>query len=393
MKRFLALFLIFMLIASILCGCGQKISPADAFAEIDIENTDELLNDKLIKALSKTEFKEPKNIIFMIGDGMGQNIITATETAFSDKLFDGKLAINHLPVKGWSRTRSADNALTDSAAGATALATGYRTGNGVVAMNKELTESYETVLERAAKNGKSTGVVVTKAVTDATPAAFTSHVESRNMQTEIASQQLNLLKTGTLDLLLGGGFSYFNSDNNQALFEAAKKDHITFIDDFSAAKVIKLPLLGLFASGELDTTEKPTLAEMTHLALKNLSQDENGFFLMVEGSQIDTRAHENNIWGEVGEMWQFDKAIAVALNFVRYYPDTVLIITADHETGGLTLPKNLSRENISECTYETGGHTQQNVPVFAIGYGTEKLGCEQNNTDIGSFIFKLLENI
>lgn len=390
MKRILSLLLILALIITAFCGCKEEKAVAKDFSKLNPEKVEQLVDKNLISVLSDLEFKSAKNIIFMIGDGMGQNIITATEVVYADKLYEGRLAINHLPVKGWSRTRSADNPITDSAAGATALSTGYRTANGVVAMNKDCTENYETVLEFAAKKGKSTGIVVTKAVTDATPAAFSAHAVNRNLQTGIAFQQLTALKDGTLDLLLGGGYASFATDESLALLESAKQDGLTFDNEFDSIKKASLPMLGLFKTGVLDSTEKPSLAQMTHLALTKLSQDKNGFFLMVEGSQIDSRAHENNIWGEVGEMRHFDNAIAVALNFVSSHPDTVLIITADHETGGLELPEKLTKETIDQCTYKNGDHSNKNVPVFAIGYGTEKLGVEQDNTDIGKFIFELL---
>lgn len=389
MKKFLSLLLILVLLITLFCGCKEK-AVAKTFSEINPENVEELVDKNLVSTLSALEFKEAKNIIFMIGDGMGQNIITATEAAFSEQLYEGKLAINRLPVKGWSRTRSADNEVTDSAAGATALSTGHRTANEVVAMDVACEISYETLLERASKKGKSTGIVATKSVTDATPAAFSAHVSNRGLQEEIASQQLTSFKDGTLDLLLGGGYTYFATHANLAALESAKQAGLTLSNDFDEIKKSSLPMLGLFEAESLDTTEKPSLAEMTYLALERLSDNENGFFLMVEGSQIDTRAHENNIWAEVGEMRYFDNAIAVALNFVCNNPDTVLVITADHETGGLELPQNLTKDNVSECTYQDTGHTAANVPVFAIGYGTEKLGVEQNNTDIAKFLFELL---
>lgn len=392
MRKILSLLLIFVLISSLFCGCKSDLPPEQAFAQIEVNDTENLLNRDLIKALDKTEFQKPKNIIFMIGDGMGQNIITATEATYTDKLFEGKLAINYLPIKGWSRTRSADNPITDSAAGGTALSTGYRTANGVVAMNKDCTENYETVLEFAAKKGKSTGIVVTKSVTDATPAAFSAHAVNRNLQEDIALQQIHALQNGTLDLLFGGGYSFFATDDNLAALDKAKQGGLTFINSFKECENSSLPLLALFETGVIKADDEPSLAAMTHSALKKLSADKNGFFLMVEGSQIDSRAHENNIWGEVVEMREFDNAIAVALNFVRLYPDTLLIITADHETGGLTLPKNISKENLDQCTYKTGEHTNTNVPVFAIGYGAEKLGKEQDNTDIAKFLFNILKD-
>lgn len=301
------------------------------------------------------------------------------------------MAINYLTNKGYSRTRSANSAITDSAAGGTALSTGYRTNNGVVGMSPNLEENYQNVLELAAKKKKSTGIIATKAVTDATPAAFSAHVETRALQEEIASQQIKLLEDGTLDILLGGGHVYYRNNKNIELLEEACKKGVTLTDTFSDTLKASLPSIGLFAMDALDSSDSPSLAAMTHLALNKLSENKKGFFLMVEGSKIDTYGHQNNIYREINEMWDFDEAISVAMHFVAQNPDTILIITADHETGGLTLPDEPTKANIGECTYKTVDHTSKNVPVFAVGYGTEKLACEQDNTEIAKFIIKTLK--
>jgi hypothetical protein len=157
------------------------------------------------------------------------------------------------------------------------------------------------------------------------------------------------------------------------------------------ASKAKLPLVGLFASDALNTTAPniPSLAEMTELALDLLSEDENGFFLMVEGSQIDTKAHDNAFEKQMYEMYQFDCAITVVMEFMAKHPDTVLIVTADHETGGLYFPREDHKED-GAYVYLSDDHTSINVPVYAMGYGTEALGGIIENTDIAGFVAGLL---
>lgn len=378
-----------LLIATLLfcSGCGKK-GAADtqnkqlyneAVAALQKAEPDESglyeMSSYLVTALENAAYTEPKNIIVMIGDGMGFPIIEAAEIVNGDELYEGTLAMNYLPVQGTSCTYSASDQITDSAAGATAIATGYKTMNGTVAMDSKGMESFKTVLELAAEKGKSTGVVATKAVTDATPAAFTAHVISRTMQPEIAGMQLERLADGTLDLLLGGGYKYFDVEQNAEALTKATEAGVKYTHEWSEASAAELPVLGLLAENMLDTADEalPTVAEMTDYALKALSKDENGFFLMVEGSQIDTYGEKNEFDREVKELYDFDCAVAVAMRYVALNPDTVLIVTADHETGNLTLPENPTKENIKASFYTTGKHTCKTVPILAAGYQTEKL--------------------
>ncbi len=346
----------------------------------------------LVTALENAAYTEPENVIVMIGDGMGFPIIEAAQVVHGDELYQGTLAMNYLPAQGTSCTYSASDQITDSAAGATAIATGYKTMNGTVAMDSKGKESFKTVLELAAEKGKSTGVVATKSVTDATPAAFTAHVISRTMQQEIAGMQLEKLADGTVDLLLGGGYKYFDAEQNAAAVTKATDSGVKYTHEWSEASGAELPVLGLFAENMMDTTDEelPTVAEMTDYALKTLSKDENGFFLMVEGSQIDTYGEKNEFDREVKELYDFDCAVAVAMRYVALNPNTVLIVTADHETGNLTLPENPTKENIKESFYTTGKHTCKTVPILAAGYQTEKLAGMNENVDIARFIAGLL---
>lgn len=356
------------------------------------ENGIYAVTEELVVALSNAAYTEPKNIIFMIGDGMGYNIIEAAEKVYSDELYEGTLAMKYMPVKGTQSTYSTSSEITDSAAAATALSTGYKTKNKTIALSVDGQDTYKTTLELAAENGKSTGVVATKAVTDATPAAFTAHVESRTLQEEIANMQLEKLMNESLDLLLGGGYQYYETEANAALLKSTVDAGLTYTKDWDEVIDAELPVLGLFAKISMDTTDiqLPTLAEMTTYALEKLSEDEDGFFLMVEGSQIDTFGEKNEFDRQVEELYDFDCAVAVAMRYVALHPDTVLIITADHETGGVTLPIGLTLENTSEICYATKKHTCKAVPVFAAGYGTDALTGIQENTDIAIFVAGLL---
>ncbi len=351
------------------------------------ENGHYAVSEELVFALQNTEYTEPKNIIYMIGDGMGANIIQATQEKYADELYGNKLAINYLTQVGTQSTYSASDKITDSAAGGTALATGKKTSNYTVGMDKTHTTNFKSVLELAAEKGKSTGIIATKSVTDATPASFTAHVEDRKMQNEIAKQQLVKLSDGTLDLVLGGGSEYYEFFDNDAEFDAAEEMGMSYSEKWEDTLDDKLPLVGLYARDALNTTAAylPTLAEMTDFALEKLSEDENGFFLMVEGSQIDSMAHDNDLEKEIHEMYQFDNAIAVAMRYVALHPDTLLIVTADHETGGLYFPEEGYGEG-KDYIYLSEEHTSVNVPVFALGDGIKELDTIKENTDIAGFV-------
>lgn len=389
---------LFLTVALLLCGCSKGPEVLDYEGAIEwLEQSKPdadgkyAVTEQLIFALENTEFKEAKNIIYMIGDGMGANIIQATQEKYAGELYGNQLAINYLNYMGTQSTYSASNQITDSGAGGTALATGKKTSNYTIGMNPEHTENYKSVLELAAEKGKSTGIVVTKSVTDATPATFTAHVEDRLLQNEIAKQQLEKIADGTLDIVLGGGSEYYEYFDNDAAFDAAEDAGMSYSERWEETLDDTLPLVGLYASDALLTSSAatPTLAEMTELALGLLSEDENGFFLMVEGSQIDTMAHDNDLEKQIREMKQFDEAIAVAMKYVALHPDTILIITADHETGGLYFPEE-GYGNGENYKYLYDDHSCINVPVYALGYGIEELEGIKENTDIAGFVASIL---
>jgi len=359
--------------------------------ELRLDGSSEV-SEELLIALNNAEYKQPENIILMIGDGMGYNIIEATQRVYRESLYNETLAMNYMPFQNSHCTYSVDSDVTDSAAGATALATGFKTANKVVSMDYMSRESFESILELAAQKGKSTGIIATKSVTDATPAAFTTHVSSRDMQTDIAEMQLKKIEEGLLDLVLGGGRSYYEHESNKEFLISMQASGMNYVNCWEEIYETDLPIVGLFSEKELDTLDDtiPTIAEMTDFALNILDDNEEGFFLMVEGSQIDTYGEKNTFERQVKEVYDFDCAVAVAMRYVALNPNTVLIITADHETGDLWIPEKAEKE--SEVIYEYGtyNHTNKMVPIFAAGYGVEALSGFVENTDIGIFIASLL---
>ncbi|MBI3016977.1 MAG: alkaline phosphatase [Deltaproteobacteria bacterium] len=275
-----------------------------------------------------------KNVIFMIGDGMGYNQIHISQELLGKKLF-----LTTLPVSGMVFTSSANNRVTDSAAAATALATAHKTNNQSLGKDPQ-GQDLPSLLEKLKKTGKRTGLVTTTSLTDATPAAFATHVSNRKEHPLIAQW---LLKN-KVDLLLGGGRKYF-----LPLLSQFKKEHyelITSTQELSHILPLKNKrLLGLFHEEHLnyeidreeipEMAEEPSLSQMTQAALQFLKNSPKGFFLMVEGGKIDHAGHEIDLATMAREVLEFDHAIEKAVAFAKKRKDTLIIVTADHETAAL----------------------------------------------------------
>ncbi len=328
----------------------------------------------------------PFSVIFMIGDGTGLNYWSAARMAFPD------LAVEQMPVVGLVGTESADSRVTDSAAGATAYASGVKTYNGALGVGPD-TVPAETVLEEAAGEGKATGLVATSTIVHATPAAFASHVPSRNLYFLIADQ---MARAG-VDVMLGGGRVFFDPsvrpDSTDLL--ALLRRRATVID--SAAGLDGLDLSGVDRLVGFTAPRQPpaaaerrqSLARLTDMALEILARDRDGFFLMVEGSQIDWRGHENAPLAEVlPELGDFNGAIQAALAFQKKRPNTLVVVTADHETGGLALHPDST--GAFGAHYTTGNHTAGMVPLFAVGPGADRLAGIRENDDVGRIIMELI---
>ncbi|PCF60823.1 alkaline phosphatase [Staphylococcus delphini] len=288
----------------------------------------------------------PKNVIFLVGDGMGPAYNTAyryfadnpdtkeiERTAFDDYLV------------GTQQTHSDDEKenITDSAAAGTAISTGYKTYNGAIGVDKQQND-LETVLERAKKIGKSTGLVSTAEITDATPAAYAANVDDRDKKDEIAQQFYNqrIQNQHKVDVILGGGAKYFGKENGN-ITEQFKNDGYGVVTNRQQLENAKEDqLLGLFADKnmplEIDADDdQPELADMQNAALDRLSKNDKGFFLMVEGASIDKQGHSNDVTGVMSEMEAFEKAFANAIDYAKANPDTLVVATADHSTGGLSM--------------------------------------------------------
>ena len=344
----------------------------------------------------------PRNIILFIGDGMGA--VHRTAAQWVQVGLAGKLEMDDLPVNGWSRTASADNAVTDSAAGATALATGVRTNNGWLAIGPEHS-ALTTILEYARVEGKSAGLVTTVQVWHATPAAFAAHVEDRNLMDEIAGQMFD----EGVEVMLGGGENQFlpnsvagcfgngtRGDTRNLLAEAvaAGYTHVCTAPELEAIDASATSrLVGLFADEEMGRPYSPGLATMTQRAIDVLSRDPQGFFLMVEGGRIDKAAHANNGAEAIADTLGLDEAVAVGKAFAASAGNTLVIVTADHETGGMALvpgsacatpngPFNILDDGQFCVTWTTTGHTSADVPVTASGPFAYMLSGSYDNTHI-----------
>ncbi len=352
---------------------GELYSKIITFTSADLNKT------------KTTKFVQPKNVIYMIGDGMGLNDI-AICNKFSEDKFEFGLLIDHLPNIGTATTHSASNAITDSAAGGTALATGLKTNNGTIGKDTGGAD-LKNVSELARELGKKIGVITNDNAYGATPAAFLVHDPSRQ-NTEAISRKIFLMKP---DFFVGSDTTGFTNAIKSATITSTVYDSVNwaftfdeFVPKLQDKNTNNLPFFGI--APLVDNQ----LAHTTEIALNTLKNNEEGFFLMVENTGADNAGHSNNIANKVSTVAMFDKAIAVAAKFCIENPDTILIITSDHETGGVTLP-NKEDYLLSEVTFTTNQHSAADVGVFAMGYGTEYFnGKKVDNTDIALFVMLAL---
>jgi alkaline phosphatase len=322
----------------------------------------------------------------MIGDGMGMGQLEAASLYRHG--VRGRLAMEHLPYRGEVRTGTASG-IADSAASATAMATGTMTYNGDVGVDRR-SLPVETLVEHAHSRGWATGVVTTTSLPHATPAAFTAHVTSRNSMTVIASQMVNLTHP---DVMLCGGTAYFapRGPGSLRLDDGLWDDlliagyRMVFTrDDLTAAVAQGAPrVFGAFApdmmtyvSGRSPTTTEPTLLEMAQAALTTLDRDPHGFFLMIEGGRIDHGGHANNIVDSVQETLAFDDTIAMVSAWARARGNVTLLVTADHECGGLEVVERRPAGEYPVVTWRWGSHTNARVAVFGQGVGAERVDGE-----------------
>ena len=324
---------------------------------------------------------EIRNVILMIGDGMGSGAVNAAMYANG-----GELTMTNLKTMGYVRTQSADNTTTDSAASGTAYATGVKTNNGYLGVAPDLSE-LENLPEKLARLGYISGVVSTDDMSGATPAAFFAHQSARGASgaiwADLAESVLSFASAGTEQ-----SFQKLEFKTREALEDVF--DIVFSAEDAEKAlgsdRLLYLP--ETVATGE----RGDYLPRTTRLALEYLSaKADKGFFLMVEGARIDKQEHNNSYDGMVEETLDFDKAVEEAIRFAEKDRHTLVIISADHETGAVTLTKCTPSDGHVQGVFASRGHSPMMVPLFAYGPHSREFSGVQENSDVSNKIFELLK--
>jgi alkaline phosphatase len=421
-----------MVIVCVFMVCALIGSPAEARNGKDFNNHGAA---KVKKHFKNRARGKAKNIIFMVPDGMGLSYVTAARILKNGP--DGEpLALEQFPVIGYQRTHSADSTVTDSAAAGSAWACGEKFNNKEVSCHSENGELMNcageiptTILEIAEEKGKATGLVASSQISHATPAAFGSHSPVRYCGAEIARQYI---EDTEVEVVLGGGVygtrdtyncqqftdSYNNLQSNEAVANRAAQFGYEVVADetamFMATASGDEKIFGMFTSyGQGKTPElfrlneygitdgegnpmpaypegEPTLAEMTEAALDSLQLDRDGFFLMVEGSQIDWAGHGNAQEYQMAEMLGFDAAVEVVQDWLGAHParkaQTLVVVVGDHDTGGFGVNGpygSLSQQgDLVEGGWTSGGHTAVDTVIWSQGPGSRLMGRPLDNTDL-----------
>ncbi|HXV85848.1 MAG TPA: alkaline phosphatase [Gemmatimonadales bacterium] len=320
-------------------------------------------------------------VILLVADGAGVGHWTIGAHSI------GNLAVQEFPVVGLVDTRGDHHVVTESAAAATAYATGVQTFPGGVGVGPD-SQPRQTVLEAAKDRGMATGLVTTTLLTDATPAAFASH-SARRSHAAIGRQ---MARAG-VDVLLGGGRIVFEQvlDGDSIPLLQTMQSRYTYVTSAEDLKGLRLnrvrALLGLFADQNMDLgfARTPSLADMARAAIEVLQQNPRGFFLLVENEETDTQAHDNQPYEVIAaEMVAFDDAVHVALDYQKRNPETLLVVVGDHETGGLALQRDSTGAVVT--AYTTEGHTAALVPVFARGPRSERFAGIITNSRLGELL-------
>ena len=362
------------------------------------------------KKLSRN-VKKAKNIIFLIGDGMSISQVSAYRLIQGGP--NSRIAVDRFPYSGIVLTHAENAIVTDSASSATAYSTGHKTNNGALGMDSE-NNVLENLTETLDQYGFVSSLLATSEITHATPAAFAAHVDLRWKTDEISAQMIES-KVATF---LGGGRHFFLPEEMDGkrkdarnLLEEVKASHTLLttkdeMNDFNDNKLGKV--FGLFADEHLRSVDspdnhpsEPSLSEMLQFAVKRSGQFINngckGFFIMGEGSQVDWAGHSNNLEYLKREMQDLDSAVEWAFNYAKQNTDTLVVVTADHETGGLLIEPNTVDYSGNEVKFSfntnvgRGTHTGVPVPVYAYGPGAENFTGTLDNTDVYRALIEALE--
>jgi len=352
--------------------------------------------------------KKVKNIIIMVPDGMGLADVTAARIYLFGPDKTKHLYLESLENIGYQSTFSANSIVTDSAAAASTWACGQKFNNNEISFHKSTQTAPKSILQIAKELGKSTGLVATSTITHATPGAFGAHVENRKCENEIARQYI--AKTG-VDVLLGGGRGTFKTEEKDKDPCGTYGDFIKMAEEkgyktvYNREEMLKnsraKKLLGLFSHMSLspdfrrqtneNTKQEPSLEEMTQTALQNLEQNDNGFFLMVEGSQVDWANHANNLEYQISEVLAFDRAVKCVIDWLdakkSRQKETLLIVVPDHDCGGFAVKGPYDQTfdkpgQMVEPGWVWGNHTGVDTTIWSQGPYSEHLGKAIDNTDV-----------
>ena len=379
MKKLLAIILsVIMLLSLSACGVGKADWTDDG--QISISKS-------AIEKIIDGEFTKPKNIILIIGDGMGENDIKAAEIYSEDKFAFG-LVLNQIKNQGYVTTHSADNEITDSAAAGTALSTGVKTNNGIIGKDPQGND-LKTMAELAREYGKKVGIITNESIHGATPSTFTVHNDSRDNRKEIVNSFIRFKPDVLMGVDYDDVFLKLN-DDERAIFEneyVVAKNFSGFETALATDHDAEKPFIGFLE--QYSSIPSYNLAQCAKTAFDRL-KNEKGFFLMIESAGTDKFGHGNDMKGKIASVVTLDRTVAAALLFMKENPDTLLIITSDHETGGVKEPTG-DEKYISDLL-TTDSHTATNVKAFAVGKGSEYFsGKTVDNTDVAKFLIKAIK--
>lgn len=343
-------------------------------------------------AADENSLPATRNMVLFIGDGMGIGHVSAAADLLERP--GGTLAMMDTPFVGLVRTWAADTLITDSAASGTSLATGFKTDKAMVSLLPD-GSTPRTLLEAAERQGMLTGIITTSGLVDATPACFTTHVDHRDRYEEILEQMFE----STSSVLIGGDFLFRDkAQKNRAYLELESKaeqrasaEGFHFIRDPDSLASADLPVFAMFPARDGFTEQHgPRLAISTHRVVELMLAEDKPFFLVVETEFTDSLAHRNDIEGLMRGMRELDEAIAGVLDLVDDRGDTLIVVTADHDTGGLSLVDGDYADHEVVARWSTGVHTSQWVPLFAFGPGAEAFTEVLDNTEVAVRIARSL---
>ena len=328
--------------------------------------------------------KKVKNIIFMIGDGMGYEQISAAWVCNG-----GKLNLDNMSKIGIQRTYSANKLVTDSAAAGTALATGHKTNNGMVAMTPD-TVAVKSLAEEAMEKGKRAGLAVTCRVNDANPAVFLSHSETRKNQEDIVEQMAG----SGVYFLSGGGYKFWRDrEDGKDITEVVKAKGYSYVETKEDLMAVEEgPVVALMDSYELQPAlDRGDILPASVTKALELLDNKKGFFLMIEGSMIDDGGHDNKAGHTMEEVFDFDRTLGIVLEWARKDGETLVVVTGDHATGGMTLLGGSIEDKRIRVNYSTTGHNGIFLPVFAWGPHSEDFVGVYENTELSDRIRALIK--